>query len=96
MESNDKYAMLLTQLVLMLQAAAMQHLGKLKQPGAEAIERNLEAARSVIDMIDMINVKTAGNLSDEEKRLVRQVLQDLQLNYVDEVQKDQKEAGTPQ
>jgi hypothetical protein len=80
----------------MLQAAAMQHLGKLKHPGTDAIERNLDAAHAVIDMIEMMKAKTAGNLNADETRFLAQVLQELQLNYVDELQKDQqKTPGTP-
>jgi hypothetical protein len=94
METPSKNSALFLQLVLMLQAAAMQHLGKLKHPESGAVERNLEAARSVIDMIDMIHVKTKGNLTEEETRLLSQVLQELRLNYVDEVQKDQQGTGT--
>jgi hypothetical protein len=97
MDTNAKHSALFTQLVMMLQAAAMQHLGKLKHPASGAVERNLDAARAVIDMIEMMRAKTTGNLSEDETRFIGQVIQELQLNYVDEVQKDQQSStGTPQ
>jgi hypothetical protein len=97
MDTTAKHSALFSQLVIMLQAAAMQSLGKLKHPESGAVERNLEAARSVIDMIEMMRAKTAGNLNADESKFIAQVLQELQLNYVDEVQKDQQPStGTPQ
>jgi hypothetical protein len=93
MDSANKYSAMFSQLVLMLHAASMQHLGKLKHPGTDTIERNLDAARAMIDMIEMLKVKSQGNLNADETRFLAQVLQELQLNYVDEVQKDQKGRG---
>ena len=75
------------QLVLSMQASAMQHLGKVMSPITGKIERNLDAARFSIDMLEMLQRKTTGNLSTEEKRLLDHVLHDLRLNYVDEVGK---------
>ena len=79
------------QLVLSLQTSAMLHLGKMASPVSGKIERNLEMARNSIDTLDMLGVKTAGNLSREEKDFLDHVLYELRLNYVDEVKKD--EAG---
>jgi|WetSurMetagenome_2_1015567.scaffolds.fasta_scaffold658147_2 hypothetical protein len=91
MDTSNKYSAMFSQLVLMLHAASMQHLGKLKHPTSGAIERNLDAARAMIDMIEMLKVKSAGNLNEDETRFLGQILQELQLNYVDEVKKDQQE-----
>ncbi len=87
MEADRKQEIMFTQLVLMLHTATMQQMGKLKHPLTDALERNLEAARNTIEMLDMIREKTKGNLSEEESRLLVQVIQELKLNYVDEVGK---------
>jgi hypothetical protein len=87
MERQEMYAALFSQLVAMLHFAAMQQMGKIKNPMTEAIERNLEGARHTIDTIDMLQARTRGNLSPEEDQFLRHMLQELKLNYVDEVAK---------
>jgi len=89
MDKNEKHQILFTHLVLSLHAATMQQLGKVKHPVSGAIERDLAGAQGSIDMLEMIKEKTQGNLADGEKRFVDQVLQELRLNYVDEVNKEQ-------
>ncbi|MCX8056904.1 MAG: DUF1844 domain-containing protein [Ignavibacteria bacterium] len=81
---------LFIQLILQFQTSAMIGLGKLPNPITQKIEKDLEAAKLSIDMIDMIKAKTKGNLSEEEERLILQVSKDLKLNYVDELEKEQK------
>jgi hypothetical protein len=87
MAHHSKDEIMFTQLILMFHTAAMQQLGKLKNPLTDAIERNLEAAQNSIDILDMLKDKTAGNLSEEEGRLLSQVIRELKLNYVDEAKK---------
>jgi hypothetical protein len=87
MDEKQKNEIMFTQLVLMFHTAAMQQLGKLKNPITDAVERNLEAAQNSIDILDMLRAKMKGNLSQEEQRLLSQVLAELRLNYVDEVGK---------
>ena len=77
------------QLVLMFQAAALQQLGKLKNPLTDKIEQDLKQAQISIDMLEMLHSKMKGNLSSEEERLLSSTLQDLKLNYVDESSKKQ-------
>jgi hypothetical protein len=87
MDATEKHAVLFTHLVLMLHGAAMQHLGKLKNPLNEKVERDLRAAQGMIDLLEMLKARTAGNLAPEETRMLDQVLQELRLNYVDESNK---------
>ena len=89
MPSIEKNELLLTQLVFMFQTAALQHMGKLKNPMTDKTEQDLPQAQISIDMLEMLNAKMKGNLSTEEERLLSSVLQDLRLNYVDEVMKAQ-------
>lgn len=85
---------LFASLVLMFQAAAMQHLGKVKNPATDAVERDLQQAQMVIDLLDMLTAKTKGHLTDQEALLLSRTTQELKLNYVDEVAKDQQKAPT--
>jgi hypothetical protein len=53
----------------------------------DKVERNLDAARNAIDMLEMLEVKTRGGVTEEERRFLSQVLKEVRLNYVDEVNK---------
>ena len=88
MQENEKEKVLLIQLVLMFQTAALQHMGKLKNPLTDAIERDLPQARISIDMLEMLHAKMKGNLAEDEERIFSNVLQELRLNYVDEARKE--------
>ena len=70
-------------LVISLAAATMQHLGKTMNPMTNKIDKNLQAAQATIDMLDMLVAKTQGNLGDAEAKLLKSVLADLKLNYVE-------------
>ena len=87
MDASGKQTLLFARLVMMLDAAAMQYLGKVKNPLTDKVERDLPAAQGMIDTLDMIENRTRGNLSQEESRMIAQILQELRLNYVDEAQK---------
>ena len=63
MDTAEKNQMMFVQLVSMFQAAALQQMGKLKNPVTEKIERNMEQAQLSIDLIDMLKEKTKGNRS---------------------------------
>lgn len=87
MSQSDKDSALLMNLLLMFQAAAMQHMGKIKDPVTDKIERDLEQAQFAIDTLDMMANKMKGNLSTDEERLLTSILKELKLNYVDEQSK---------
>lgn len=78
------------QLALSLQAAAMQQMGKIANPFSGKIERDLSLAKNSIDMLEMLERKTRGNLNNDEKKLVDHILFELRINYVDELKKDQE------
>ena len=80
-------------LVFSLQTASIQQMGKLKNPLTDKIERDLAQARSSIDMLDMLQAKTKGNLKDDQAKLLERILSELRLNYVEELNKEQKVAA---
>ncbi len=92
-ETTDTMDSRLFQLVLSLQAGAMHQMGKIVSPITGEIERDLDMARSTIDMLDMLEKKTKGNLTDDEAKFIAHVLYELRLNYVDEVKKSDSEAA---
>ncbi len=93
MADSEKDTALFMGLVLMFHAAAMQHMGKTKNPISDKVERNLEQAQFVIDTLDALAAKTKGNLSDEEAKFLVNVIKELKLNYVEELDKDKKSAA---
>ena len=70
-------------LVISLAAATMQHLGKTLNPATNKIEKNLQAAQATIDMLDMLAAKTQGNLDAAEAKLLKHILAELKMNYVE-------------
>ena len=85
---DDDLDMQFYQLILSLQAGAMQQMGKIASPISGQIERNLNMARATIDILEMIDRKTKGNLNTDEKQLLDHILYELRLNFVDEQEKD--------
>ena len=67
----------------MLAMSAIQQMGKLVDPGTGKAEINLEAAKATIDMLDMLEARTRGNLDAEETRLLKDTLMSLKMNYVE-------------
>ena len=80
MEKNDQ---LLMQLIYMFHTSAMQGLGKIAYPTGQ-VSRNLEYVSQTIDLMEMLKVKTKGNITDEIEKLLDGMLSELRLNYVDE------------
>ena len=85
--------LLFTQLVLMFQGAAYQHMGKVMNPATSKIERDLGQAKHAIDMLGMLEAKSRGNLTNNEARLMDHVLYEVRMNYVDEVNKGDRKSG---
>jgi hypothetical protein len=92
---SEKHEELFVQLITMFQFAALQHMGKLKNPVTDAVEQDLAQAQFAIDMLEMLQVKMRGNLSPEEEKMIGALLHDLRLNYVDEVNKVQAAQPKP-
>ena len=80
MEKNDQ---LLMQLIYMFHTSAIQGLGKIADPTGH-VSRNLEYVSQTIDLLEMLKVKTSGNVNDEIEKLLDGTLSELRLNYLDE------------
>ena len=70
--------------VVSLNASALLHLGAIEDPTTGQKTRNLPMAKQTIDILSMLEEKTAGNLNNEEKNLLKNILYDLRLMYVKE------------
>jgi hypothetical protein len=70
------------ELVNMIVMNAMAGLGMMAGPGGKPIPPNLEVAKHFVDMLQVLEDKTKGNLNAEEKKLLDQVLYEMRMYYV--------------
>ena len=74
--------------VLSLAHTTAVHLGDVPDPiSGRKAETNLPAAQQMIDILALLDEKTRGNLTAEERQLLEQILYELRLRFV-EVRKD--------
>jgi hypothetical protein len=78
--------------IVQQQSAVMVHLGKITHPVTGKVERDLETARLLIDLLGAMETKTKGNLSADEERLLGTVLTNLRLNFVQEANRPEATA----
>jgi hypothetical protein len=69
--------------VLGLSTQALLHLGEIPNPVTRAIERDLGAAKQVIDILGVLADKTRSNLEAGEQALLDSALYDLRMRYVE-------------
>ena len=86
-ENSSRQAALFLQLVLGLQQSGMISLGKLMNPITRKVETQIDAARDTIETLSALEARTRGNLEPDEERVLKQVLTDLRMNYVDALKK---------
>jgi len=68
--------------IMSLTSSAFYHLGDIADPETGKTETNLPAVQQTIDMLIMLKEKTQGNLSEEEGKLVEQLIYELQMKFV--------------
>jgi hypothetical protein len=69
--------------ILSLYSSGLVQLGKVEEPSTGKKTKDLEMAKHTIDMIAMLQEKTAGNLTDDEKNLLKALLSELRIAYVE-------------
>lgn len=68
--------------IMSLTSSAFYHLGDIADPETGKTETNLPAVHQTIDMLTMLREKTQNNLTAEEKKLLEQLIYELQMKYV--------------
>lgn len=81
-EASERFAML----VSYLSTTAMFQLGLLPGPGGEYIPPDFANGGRTIDLLEVLQEKTRGNLTHQESKLLDDVLYELRMTYL-EVQK---------
>ncbi|MEC7871705.1 MAG: DUF1844 domain-containing protein [Candidatus Neomarinimicrobiota bacterium] len=69
-------------------------LGKVKNPVSDELERNLDQASYYIDLLDMLQTKMKGNLTEWEEQYILHSLSELKLNFIDEKKKKESDSAT--
>jgi|DewCreStandDraft_2_1066082.scaffolds.fasta_scaffold14357_2 hypothetical protein len=69
--------------ILSLSTQALAHLGDIPDPVTRQVQVDLAGASQIIDILAMLESKTRGNLDPEEVQLLRGILYDLRLRFVE-------------
>jgi len=69
-------------LFVMFASSALINLGEAEDPVTGERHVDLEQAQEAIDLLLLLREKTEGNRTDQESRLLEQVLYDLELRFV--------------
>jgi len=70
--------------IFSLNASALVQLGEIEDPASGKKDKNLPLAKQTIDILSMLEEKTAGNLATDEAELMKHILYDLRMRYVKE------------
>jgi hypothetical protein len=77
-------ALSFTAFVVSLATTAAIHLGDVADPATgERLEPNLEGATQMIEILSLLEEKTRGNLTAEERQILEQVLYELRVRYLE-------------
>jgi len=64
-------------IILLLTTQAMINLGEIKDPVSNESILNLDGAGVFVELLEELEVKTRGNLTDEEDAFLTDILRDL-------------------
>jgi hypothetical protein len=83
-DSDERQQVTFPAFIISLATNAAVHFGDMPDPVSnERRPADLAAAAQLIDIIAMLEEKTRGNLTAEERQLVDQVLYELRMRYVE-------------
>ena len=94
--ASSEFELSFAAFLVSLAHTAAVHFGDVPEPGTEQRQpANLPAARQIIDILSLLQDKTKGNLSAEERQLLDNLLYDLRMRYVTAEQEHGKRVITP-
>jgi len=86
---------LFASMVLQQTNMAMMFLGQVPHPDSGKTVTDLEAAQMFISQMEMLEVKTKGNLTKQEEALLKQSLTAVRMAFVDAVEHPEKPGEAP-
>jgi hypothetical protein len=72
-------------IVFPLYTQALIKLGLMEDPRTNKIETNLDYAKRLIDILDLLRDRTKGNLEPEEEKFFEAILSQLKLHYLQKI-----------
>ncbi len=75
-------------LILSLAGSVQSALGIAPDPFTKTVKKDLVQAKQTIDLLGILEEKTKGNLEKEEESLLKVILSDLRVRYIEEKKKE--------
>lgn len=82
MTPEELHAAMFAQMVVQLASTALMLMGRMPNPMTGKTEADLDAAQMFIEQLEMLAVKTKGNLGAEEQHLLKQNLMTVRMAFV--------------
>ena len=83
---DEMMSALFAHLIMQQSNMAIMLMGKAPHPETGKTMRDLEAAKLFIDLLEMLEAKTKGNLTKEEQSLLKQTLMTVRMGFVEAVE----------
>jgi hypothetical protein len=68
--------------IMSMNTSALLYLGEISDPASGEKHKDLVLVQHTIDTLALLEEKTKGNLTEEERELLQNVLYDLKMRYV--------------
>ena len=68
--------------ILSLASSTLMHLGEVPTPDTGRTEKNIVLAKHSVDLLNMLGDKFNNGLTDDEKKLLQDVLYEVKIKYV--------------
>lgn len=91
---DEMLSALFANMIIQQTNMAMMLLGKVAHPESGQFMQDIDSAKMFIDQLEMIEVKTKGNLNKQEDGLLKQALSALHMAFVEAVDGAPAEAPT--
>jgi hypothetical protein len=72
---------------------ALIFMGEIPNPVTQEVEKNLAQSKFLIDTLVLLREKTKGNLTDQEGKLLNGSIYELQMKFIEILQKEQGPTG---
>jgi len=81
-ETREEPSVSFSSLIMSLAHQALLHLGLTESVHGGTRQVDKGAAKETIDILSMLEMKTRGNLDEEEERMIQEILHELRITYV--------------
>jgi hypothetical protein len=92
---EEMMAAMFASMVMQQVNMAMMLLGKAPHPESGETLRDFEGAKMFIDQLEMLEIKTKGNLSKQEESLLKQSLMATRMAFVEAIENQPAKAEPP-